>query len=356
MAKGDGMSFAEFSYPLLQAWDWWHMYNTKGIQMQIGGADQYGNIVTGINAVNYIIDNHPNPEILKRENGESTARFGLTVPLLTTSSGEKIGKSAGNATWLDLQLTSSFELYGFFMRRSDADVGRYLRLFTFLPLERIDAIVREHMNEPKLRKAQHLLAREVVEVIHGAEEAKKAETQHRLLFSNSPSSAASATALEGDGELEKRKPTTFITTPDQSVTLPESLIRNASISKILYAADLAVSISHGHRQVTQGSIYVAGLPGERFARLASELNYTRVKPWGVGELAKYLMNDKLLILRRGKHDVKVINVVSDEEWKVSGKKYAGEEETERAEKQRQLTAESLAAKVDKKLVRESVNR
>jgi tyrosyl-tRNA synthetase len=341
MTKGDGMSFAEFSYPLLQAWDWWHMYNTKGIQVQIGGADQYGNIVSGINAVDYIVNNHSDPDIHKRENGKSTARFGLTVPLLTTASGEKFGKSAGNAIWLDPELTSSFELYGFFIRQPDADVERYLRLFTFLPLERIDTVVKEHMKEPKLRKAQHLLAREFVEIVHGPEEAKTAETQHRLLFSNSSNSISAPTDMKS----EKQKQMDFITlnnAPNQTITLPRSLICDGSIAEILYAAELAVSLSHGHRQITQGSVYVAGLPGEGLSRLASELAYTRIKPWGRGMLADYLMNDKLLVLRRGKHHIRMINVVSDVEWKASGNKYPGEKEKVTAEKQRQLTLERLS--------------
>lgn len=110
MEKGDGMSFSEFTYPLLQGWDWWHMYNTHGVQVQVGGADQYGNIIAGMDAVRFIAQNegHRAPEGLQG----STEPMGLTVPLLTTSSGEKFGKSAGNAIWLDLKMTSSFDLYG----------------------------------------------------------------------------------------------------------------------------------------------------------------------------------------------------------------------------------------------------
>jgi tyrosyl-tRNA synthetase len=348
MTKGDGLSFAEFSYPLLQAWDWWHMYSTKGIQLQIGGADQYGNIITGINAINYILTTHPDPDIRKLRKG--TSPVGFTVPLLTTASGEKFGKSAGNAIWLDQGLTSSFDLYGFFMRQPDADVERYLRLFTFLPLEMIDTVVKEHMKEPKLRKAQHLLAREVVEIVHGIEQAKSAENQHRLLFSNSSNSAASVTIPEDDKKSDKQKQMDFITlnnSPNQNITLPRSLIYSGSVASILYAADFAVSISHGHRQITQGSIYVAGGTGEKLARLASELTYTRVQAWGIGELAKFLMNDKLLVLRRGKHNIKMVNVVSDEEWKASGNTYPGEDEVQRKIKQQQLTLESMAPQNEK---------
>ena len=112
MASGDGMSFAEFCYPLMQAWDWWHMYEEKGIQMQIGGSDQFGNIVAGIDAVKYIAKSHPDP-LIRQENGvqDATAPYGFTVPLLTTAAGAKFGKSAGNAIWLDQALTTLFDLY-----------------------------------------------------------------------------------------------------------------------------------------------------------------------------------------------------------------------------------------------------
>ena len=118
MEKGDGMSFSEFTYPLLQAWDWWHMYQDQEIQVQIGGSDQYGNIVAGADAVKYIAQNHAyvgnRREWLDEEGKlkEEISPIGLTVPLLTNSRGEKFGKSAGNAVWLDRKLTSSFDLYG----------------------------------------------------------------------------------------------------------------------------------------------------------------------------------------------------------------------------------------------------
>lgn len=116
MKNGDGMSFAEFTYPLLQSWDWWHMYSTKDIQVQVGGSDQFGNILAGINVVNYIRHHHYDPTL--RQDGVSSEReellkrpMGFTVPLLTTASGQKFGKSAGNAIWLDSEMTSPFDLY-----------------------------------------------------------------------------------------------------------------------------------------------------------------------------------------------------------------------------------------------------
>lgn len=117
MQQGDGMSFAEFTYPLLQSWDWWYMYSTKDIQVQVGGSDQFGNILTGIDAIDYIRFNHFDPDVRQDETkmqGKErllTKPMGFTVPLLTTKSGEKFGKSAGNAVWLDSDMTSAFDLY-----------------------------------------------------------------------------------------------------------------------------------------------------------------------------------------------------------------------------------------------------
>lgn len=107
------MSFSEFCYPVMQAWDWYYMYHTKDVQMQIGGSDQYGNIVSGIEAIRYAAKNHPDPAVRLADGvTDETMPVGLTVPLLTTSTGDKIGKSAGNAIWLDEQMTSLFDLYG----------------------------------------------------------------------------------------------------------------------------------------------------------------------------------------------------------------------------------------------------
>ncbi len=110
LAKGDGMSFGEFSYPLLQAWDWWMLFR-NGCQVQVGGSDQYGNILFGMDAVKTISRNTANQEDRKPLEDDMDKPIGLTTPLLTAPSGEKFGKSAGNAIWLDKDMTSTFELY-----------------------------------------------------------------------------------------------------------------------------------------------------------------------------------------------------------------------------------------------------
>jgi tyrosyl-tRNA synthetase len=108
MESGEGMAISEFSYPLFQAWDWWHMYKNKGVQLQIGGSDQYGNICAGMDSVSHMQKMYTS---FGRPDDTKMATYGLTTPLLTTASGEKFGKSAGNAVWLDPHMMSSFDLY-----------------------------------------------------------------------------------------------------------------------------------------------------------------------------------------------------------------------------------------------------
>lgn len=110
MSQGDGMSFAEFSYPLLQGWDWWNLFQ-KGTQVQVGGSDQYGNILFGMDAVKSVSRNTANEQVRNPLESELDRPIGFTTPLLTAPSGEKFGKSAGNAIWLDKDMTSTFELY-----------------------------------------------------------------------------------------------------------------------------------------------------------------------------------------------------------------------------------------------------
>lgn len=332
LSKGDGMSFAEFSYPVLQAWDWWHMYHTKGIQMQIGGADQYGNIVAGLNAVKYISANHPDPDVRHGKDAADAEPFGFTVPLLTTASGEKFGKSAGNAVWLDKELTSTFELYGFWMRQSDADMPRYLRYFTFLPTAEIDALMEAHNQAPHERKAQHTLARNFLELIHGEAEAKSAEANHRLLYgkptlSNLMETKAAPEAGESGAGAKTgalgATPLTLNNAPTINITLPRSVL-SKSVGKIIFAAGLAESSSDGHRLASAGSMYIGGTPSQKKAMDDSELKFTPIKNWIIADTSKYLIGDEILVLRRGKHNIRIVKMVSDKEWTASGNNYPGE--------------------------------
>ncbi|KAI1414118.1 hypothetical protein F5Y13DRAFT_159792 [Hypoxylon sp. FL1857] len=321
MERGDGMSLDEFIYPLMQAWDWWHLFNKLGVVMQIGGSDQYGNIVSGVECIKYIRDNEPNPAEKLPDDLFHTP-VGFTVPLLTDSSGAKFGKSSGNAVWLDQFMTSTFDLYGYFMRRPDADVENLLKLFTFLRLEDINQIMEQHNQDPSKRHAQHALAYEVVALTHGLEEAVNVQNRHRGLFSKGGSSVVSSFPKD-------RASTANLASAFQvDIKLPESLILGKSISRILYAAGLADSTSDASRLTQHQGAYVGGAPGQPAATnkgmAYGELTFTPIKSWFTKDTKNFLIDGKLLILRRGKHFVRVIEMVSDKEWEASGMMYPGE--------------------------------
>lgn len=350
-ANGEGMSFAEFTYPILQAWDWWHMYHRNGVQLQVGGSDQYGNIIAGIDAINYVRDTILDPvvreavwDLEKPQNNYMKDPYGLTVPLLTTSSGEKFGKSAGNAIWLSPEMTPSFDLYGFWIRTSDADVERYLKLFTFLPLSTISKAVEEHKLDPSKRLAQHLLAREFVELVHGPIAAEETAAQHKSIFGRPPKpDQTAATEAQQDATVDQKSslhrsdkrhfinmtsgnPSAPITSwenaPSINVFLPRSLVYNTTFPRLLYSAGLVASKSEGWRLVSNQGAYVGSRPGQ-VGGMGDELKFTPIKHPDKGMPERYIYDDNQLILRVGKWKVKVITILPDEEFAAKGIKVPG---------------------------------
>lgn len=344
MESPDGMSLAEFFYPVLQAWDWWYMYETKGIQLQIGGADQYGNITSGVDAVKYVMKTHPYQLVQEKiANDELPEPMGFTVPLLTTASGEKFGKSAGNAVWLDKDMTSVFDLYGYFVGTPDTDVERLLKLLTFLPMSTIEATMAEHNQAPEKRKAQHLLASEFVELVHGPKEALEASKQHAALFQNrgklslsdlqnftSPSAstpnpadlaAAAPTGRQGlqTPNLDSTTPGTLHNSPEASATiiLPRSLVHDTPLPRVLFHAGLVNSRSEGHRLVANQGAYVGSKP-DKLGGLDGDLTWATCRILPGSETQKYLVDGELLVLRVGKWKVRVVRVVPDEEFDERG--------------------------------------
>ncbi|ORY68592.1 tRNA synthetase class I [Pseudomassariella vexata] len=343
MASGAGMPLDEFIYPLMQAWDWWHLYSSPlGIQMQIGGSDQFGNIVSGVDAVKHLRDTELHPSKRIPDTLLNTP-IGFTTPLLTDSSGAKFGKSAGNAVWLDPFMTSSFDLYKYFMRRPDTDVENLLRLLTFHPMEKISEIMAEHSRDPSKRVAQHILAYEVVALVHSDQLAKDTQMQHRTLYATktgntnngtdelyavAPSSGQPERASWPD-DIHKVTPTVQKAAEFKvDIELPESLILGKSIQRILHASGLASSASDAHRLTLAQGAYIGGSPGQpsqtNKGMPLGELTFTPVKAWFPSDTKNFLIAGKLLILRRGKHFIRVVKMISDEEWKASGKIYPGE--------------------------------
>ncbi|CAM5585981.1 Tyrosine--tRNA ligase OS=Lysinibacillus sphaericus OX=1421 GN=tyrS PE=3 SV=1 [Lysinibacillus sphaericus] len=151
-----GISFTEFAYTLIQGIDYNHLYNNYNCRIQVGGSDQSGNITTGL-------------EVIRKTHEEETKAFGITIPLVTKADGTKFGKTAGGAVWLDSKKTSPYEFYQFWINAADADVIKYLKIFTFLTREDIVALAVSVEEDPHLRKAQKALAGEMTCLIHGQE-------------------------------------------------------------------------------------------------------------------------------------------------------------------------------------------
>ncbi|WP_242393798.1 tyrosine--tRNA ligase [Anaeromyxobacter oryzisoli] len=175
-----GISFTEFSYQLIQAYDFWHLWKTERCELQMGGSDQWGNITAGA-------------ELVSRKDGASV--HGLTFPLLTTAAGTKFGKSEGGAVWLDPARTSPYKFFQFWLNTDDRDVERLLRFFTFLPLEEISALLAEQARDPGKRPAQRRLAEDVTARVHGAAAVRSVVEASRLLFGGTELRAAGAEVL-----------------------------------------------------------------------------------------------------------------------------------------------------------------
>lgn len=168
----EGMSFTEFTYQLVQGYDFLHLYKNHGCTLQMGGSDQWGNITTGT-------------ELIRRIGGGKG--YALTCPLITKSDGSKFGKSEGGNVWLGAHKTSPYKFYQYWLNTSDADAEKYIKIFTFLDKDTIEALVREHKEAPHVRVLQKRLAEEVTTTVHGEDEFNKAVKASEILFGRSTS-------------------------------------------------------------------------------------------------------------------------------------------------------------------------
>lgn len=170
--EGEGMSFTEFTYQLIQGYDFYHLYKNNNCILQMGGSDQWGNITTGT-------------ELVRRMGGENAKAYALTTPLITKADGSKFGKSEGGNVWLDADKTSVYKFYQFWVNTTDVDAEKYIKIFTFLDKETIDALIEEHKEAPHLRVLQKKLAEEITVFVHNKEELEKAIQASNILFGNS---------------------------------------------------------------------------------------------------------------------------------------------------------------------------
>lgn len=166
----NGISFTEFTYQILQSIDFLTLYRDHDVQLQIGGSDQWGNITAGI-------------DLIHKKEGQDAKVFGLTIPLMLKADGTKFGKTAGGAVWLDPKKTSPYEFYQFWLNQDDRDVVKYLKYFTFLSHDEIDALAEKVKTQPEKREAQRALAREVTTFVHGENAMHEAEKISEILFS-----------------------------------------------------------------------------------------------------------------------------------------------------------------------------
>jgi len=222
-----GISFTEFSYMLLQAYDFLELFRREGVTLQMGGSDQWGNITAGL-------------ELIRRVEGKTA--HALTLPLVTTSSGSKFGKTEAGAVWLDPERTSPYKFYQYWINVDDRDAGKYLRLFTLLPRKEIEALDDTIAGAPEKREAQQVLARDVTARVHSEEAAAVAEEVSRVLFGKADPTTLSESVLEALSE-----------------EVPFAEAREvAGIVDALVLLKLAASKSAARRLVEQGGVYLNG--------------------------------------------------------------------------------------------------
>ena len=228
-----GISFTEFAYMLIQAYDFWHLWKTEKCELQMGGSDQWGNITAGA-------------ELIGRK--EAAAAHGLVLPLLTTASGAKFGKSEEGAVYLDPQRTSPYKFYQFWLNSDDRDIERWLAYFTFFPVEEIRALMAEHQREPGRRVAQRRLADEMTARIHGAETARSVVEASRLLFGGTDLRSAAAAVFQ------------VLSTEIPTARVPRAELLGMAAPDALVRAGLASSKGDARRGIQGKGFSVNGEP------------------------------------------------------------------------------------------------
>ena len=258
-----GISYTEFSYMLLQAYDFLHLFRTRGCTLQVGGSDQWGNITAGIDLIRRV------------EGGEA---HGLVAPLVTTASGAKFGKSEAGAIWLDPALTSPYAFYQFWVNTDDRDTESHLKLFSLKSPEELKQLLHRAKQNPASREAQRALAAEVTERIHG-DAVQSAMVASEILFGDFDPHEASGSVFD---TLAREIPTTIIPSKD-GLTLVDAVVQGG----------LAKSKSEARRSIEQGGVYVNQRRVKDVAR--------RIEP------ADWLA-DRNVLLRKGKKDYALVRV------------------------------------------------
>jgi tyrosyl-tRNA synthetase len=265
LASESGMSFAEFSYQLLQAYDFLKLYETDGCLLQIGGSDQWGNITAGIDLIRKL---------------KGVEAYGLTIPLVCDSTGQKFGKSEGNAIYLDANKTSFYDFYQFFLRVADSDVIRFLRVFTFLDAGALAELEESTRREPEKRLAQKRLAEEVTRAVHGENGLSVALRASAVLFGESMEGLRAQDLLS-----------IFSNVP--SASLPRAEVAGAGVLDLAVNAGFCKSKGEARRLVQNGGFYV---------------NNVRVPHADATLSPAELIDGRIVVLRSGKKTFHIVKV------------------------------------------------
>ena len=260
-----GISYTEFSYMILQALDFHHLCGQHDCELQIGGNDQWGNITAGIDLIH------------RRQNRQA---FGLTLPLITNADGTKFGKTEAGAVWLDVARTSIYQFYQYWVRVDDRDVVRYLNFFTFLHRNEIEALARQHSEQPQARIAHKALAKEVTALAHGEAAANEAIRASEILFGGELDGITEATFREIAGEV-----------PTHEIRLDRFGGEGLWLPELLHEAGLAQSRGQARKDVRGGGVYV---------------NNRRTDDEQHKLQSGDLLFGKYLLLRRGKRNYAVV--------------------------------------------------
>ncbi len=269
---GEGMSFTEFTYQLIQGYDFHHLYKTHHCLLQMGGSDQWGNITTGT-------------ELVRRMNGEGAKAYAMTCPLITKADGSKFGKSEGGNVWLTADKTSVYKFYQFWLNTTDVDAEKYIKIFTFIDQDTIDALIAEHQTAPHMRVLQKRLAEEVTTFVHGREELEKAIFASGAFFSPTMD------------DLKQLDTKTFLEVfegvPQAEIAMADLESGLDMIAALSAKTSFLASNSDARRELQQYSISL------NKEKVGADYSIT----------AKDLINNQFLMLQKGKKNYYLITII-----------------------------------------------
>lgn len=270
---GSGMSFTEFTYQLIQGYDFYHLHKHHNCMLQLGGSDQWGNITTGT-------------ELVRRMNEEGTNKaYAMTCPLITKADGSKFGKSEGGNVWLDTDKTSVYKFYQFWINTTDEDAEKYIKIFTFLPKDVIEQLIGEHKEAPHARILQKKLAEEVTVFVHSEEELNKAIQASNVLFGKS--NADDLKALDSTTFLE-----VFDGVPQAAINMSDIEAGVTIVDAFVAKSDFLKSNGEARRALKENSISV------NRAKVKEDYVITRDD----------LINNQFVLLQKGKKNYYILNI------------------------------------------------